>query len=622
MGFRLAFGFLALVSLAAAAQSSAPAPGGCNGTPAYSTCEMVFELNDADAGKMPDPYRMVKLSINFRSPRQHSYVLPAFWDGGRRLVVRFAPTEGGEWDYLVTSNVATWDGKEGNFTAAGSDAKGFIHPAALHHWAYSEKANGLDQGHLWMGVSEPRFAFFDDAQFRAVVDARAGQKFTHLRAPIFGQDSDPALFTGPDVPNVAFFQRLDQRVRYLNQKGLIADLVLVRRPADLLRFFPTKDQLRRFVDYVAGRYASMNVTWQLVEGFEGELDARALLKDFGTDLKQADPYHHPRTAGAAITSAPLLDDGWMDFAAYGSPDDSVGAVEHQLYPVPFVSLSFGREDSGAGKSGANDVDATTFRHRLWNATMDGQSVTYANTGSGSQYTDSPGTKAMSVWWDIMSGTRYWEMEPFFDVDNGRGLALEGVDYLIYIEKPGPLELTVENHSYDVLWINPANGETIRKKFSGVHFTMEPPDREHDWILRVARLSHIEGMNRSFKFESRMDKDEENFLPIALQDVEANTPKVPFAIEQPTGDLSVSKPVQFSAKITRDTRATRFMMWMWTGDASAGAQGYRVLSTSQKGTVQLPSDLTATYPAAMHLRLYGMNANGKVYEVDTGCGLTK
>jgi hypothetical protein len=620
MGFRLAFGLAALASLAGA-QTPAPAPSGCGGTPAYTTCEMAFDLNEPDAAKFPDPYRTVQLSVNFRSPRGHSYVLPAYWDGGRRMMVRFTPIEGGQWDYLVTSNVATWDNQTGSFTAASSDAKGFIHAAALHHWQYSEKANGLDQGHLWMGVSEPRFAFLDDAAFQAVAAARANQKFTHLRFPFLGQQSDPALFQGPDVPNVAFFQRLDQRIHYLNQQGIIADLILVRRPSDLLRYFPTKDQLRRFARYVAGRYAAMDVTWQLVESFEGELDSRALLKEFGADLKEADPYQHPRTAGANITSAPFLDDGWMTFAAYGSADDSVAAVEHQLFPVPFVSLSIGREDSGAGKTGPDDVDAATFRHRLWNATMDGLSVTYANTGTGAKYVDSPGVKAMTVWHDLMAGTRYWEMEPFFDVDNGRALALEGVDYLIYIEKPGPLELSVLNHSYDVFWINPADGESIRKKFSGMHFTMEPPDRSHDWILRVVRLSHLEGMNKSWKFESRVDKDD-NFTPIALQDVEANTPKVPFTIEQPTGDLSVSKPVTFSAKIIHDTRATRFMMWEWTGDASAGAQGYRVLSTKQNGSVQLPADLTATYPATMHLRLYGMNANGKVYEVDTGCGLNQ
>jgi hypothetical protein len=226
---------------------------------------------------------------------------------------------------------------------------------------------------------------------------------------------------------------------------------------------------------------------------------------------------------------------------------------------------------------------------------------------------------MTAWFDIMAGTRFWELEPYFDVDNGRGLTLEGVEYLIYIEKPGPLELVVEKHAYDVFWINPANGESVRKKFNGDHFTGEPPDRAHDWILHVVRLSHMEGMNKSYKFESRETPDGEP-LPITLQEVEANTPKVPFVIEQPTGDLSVSKPVTFSAKITRESRATRSIMWVWTGEAAGEGQGYRVLATTGNGTFPLPADLARNFPATMHLRLYGMNANGKVYEVDTGCGL--
>src|ERR1019366_1434001 len=285
MGFRLAFGILALASAALRAQTAPAAASTCASTPPYSTCEMGFEPGAEGAAAHPNPYATVELTVTFRSPRQHSYALAAYWDGANRLVVRFSPTEVGNWDYLVTSNIATWNQQRGSFSTAPSDSRGFIHPAAMHHWEYTEKANGLDQGHLWMGVSEPRFAFLDDAIFHAVVDARVAQKFTHLRGPILGQGSDPALFIGPDVPNVAFFQGLDQRIRYLNQKGLIADLMLVRRPADLLRYFPTKDQLRRFTRYVAGRYASMNVTWQLVEGFEGELDARALLKEFGADLK-------------------------------------------------------------------------------------------------------------------------------------------------------------------------------------------------------------------------------------------------------------------------------------------------------------------------------------------------
>ena len=44
---------------------------------------------------------------------------------------------------------------------------------------------------------------------------------------------------------------------------------------------------------------------------------------------------------------------------------------------------------------------------LWNATMNGQ---YPAAGSG---------EYMTAWFDFMSGNRYWELEPYFDVDGGR-----------------------------------------------------------------------------------------------------------------------------------------------------------------------------------------------------------
>ena len=98
------------------------------------------------------------------------------------MVVRFSPTESGAWDYHVTSNIAEWNDKTGNFTAAASESPGFIQPANVHHWMYSEKsAAGLYQPHLWMGSTDLLFATLDDAAFRALADARAAQKFTHLR---------------------------------------------------------------------------------------------------------------------------------------------------------------------------------------------------------------------------------------------------------------------------------------------------------------------------------------------------------------------------------------------------------------------------------------------------------
>ena len=114
------------------------------------------------------------------------------------------------------------------------------------------------------------------------------------------------------------------------------------------------------------------------------------------------------------------------------------------------------------------------------------------------------------------------------------------------------------------------------------------------------------MNKSYKFASR---------DIVLQEVESNSPKVPFTIEQPSDDIHVRVPPPYATKLTRETRATRSMMWLWTGEVSADGQGTRVLATGQKGVMRPLSGLAKNYPATMHLRVYGMNANGKVYAID-------
>jgi hypothetical protein len=591
---------LVLAASALAAQSP------CANTAAYSTCEIVFELSEQAAARHPEPYKTVELRAEFRSPRHRTLAIPAYWDGGRKMVVRFAPTEAGDWDYRLSSNVAEFDGKTGSFAAAASASQGFIHPENVHHWAYTERtATGLYQAHLWMGATDLRFAFEDDAAFRATADARAAQKFNHLRGWVMS--ATDAAYQGPDAPDLAVFRRMDERIKYLNSKGITADLMLATDTASLVKMFPAWEQRRRFLRYLVGRYAAMHVTWQGVEYFEDSVDARPLLKELGKVLKELDGYQHPRTSGARVTSAPLLDDGWMDFAAYGTHEDQIGAIEHQLYGVPFVNLDFGREDSGAGKTGANDLDAAAFRKRVWNATMDGQAPTYANTGSGAQYANSPGAKQMSVWFEFFNDTRYWELEPYFDVDGGRALALEDTEYVVYIEKPGPLELVVEKHGYDVYWVNPIDGEVTKSKsFKGDHFTASPPDLSHDWVLHVVREGRMEGMNKSFKFESR---------DIVLQEVESNSPKVPFTVEQPNADFNIRVAPPYAAKLTRESRATRTMMWLWTGEVSADGQGYRVLATGPTGVMRPLTGIAKNFPAIMHLRVYGMNANGKVYAID-------
>ncbi len=595
---------LLLMPLALFGQTPPPGTRACDKTPAYSACEIVFELAAADAAARPNPYATVDLSLELRSPRHRTYAIPGYWDGGTRFAVRVAPTEAGQWDYRINSNIAAWNGQEGSFTASASNSPGFIRPALLHHWAYTEP----NLPHFWMGITEPGFASMDEQAFRAMADARASQKFTHVRGIILVAGALDGV--GPGArPNPSYFQKIDGRVRYLNQKGIVADLVLVERPSALTTMFPDRTQRQRFVRYVAARYSGMNVTWQGASAFEEERDGRAVMKEIGGWLKDADGYAHPRTSGANVTSAPLLDDGWMDFAEYGSgSDDAVGAVEHQLYGVPGVNTGVKR--GGAGKDGA-----AGFRSRLWNAAMNGQYVSCESSAPED-------LQAMTAFYDLFSASRHWELEPYFDVDNGRAVALEDAQYIIYVEKPGHVEALVEKRSYDVQWIDPANGRVVRSKFKGDKFAGDTPDQSHDWVLHLVREGRLESLARSYKFESRIGEEGSRAQPIVLQDVETVAGKVPFDLEAPDGDIPAASPTTYSAKITRQTRATSTRTWLWTAQVTSEPQGYRVVGTSQKGEFRMPPEIAASAPATLLLRLYGMNLNGKVYELTRGLRLTK
>ena len=571
----------------------------CPPTPAYSPCDIVFELSPAEMAAHPAPYRTVELEAEFRSPRFHTFRMPAFWDGGNRMVLRFAPTEAGQWTFRTTSNIARFDGQQDSFSATASDSHGFLHPANVHHWAFVDDI--VRTPHLWMGDTLLALPYVDRALFERIVDARSAQKFNHLRGVVLAEPGHPQRAFSGGVPDTALFRELDSRVLYANSKGMIADLVMAWSAGQWASLLPSWEERRRWVRYLVARYAAMQVTWQLAGSFEDDANGRALLKEVGQDLKTLDPYAHARSTGTSSTSSPLSGDEWMNFLTYGVADDPLGAIEHQLFPAACVNLNLGAEDA--------DVDA--FRHRLWNAAMDGQYPTFATTAAN---LDSPAAKQMAIWYDFFAGTRHWELEPYFELDGGRALALErpeeeemeGIEYVVYIEKPGPIDVLVQRRGYDVEWFNPVNGQRVREKkgFKGDHFTGEPPDRQHDWVLHIFREGHMESMARSYKFESRA---------IVMQEIEQVPQKAPFDVAEPSADsVSIAHPPKFAAKLTRETRATRSMMWLWMGEVASDQRGQRVLGTAAEGAFRIPPNLTSSYPAMLTVRLYGMNAHGKVY----------
>ncbi len=530
-----------------------PAPGqtGCAAPTTWTSCDLAFELMP------PDNPAQAELHAEFRSPRHRTYLLRAFVEG-EKLLIRFAPTEAGAWDYRLTSSLSRLDGKTGQVTASESDSPGFVRVANVHHFATENQ-----QPHLWVASPVDRFAALPRAEFDQIIAQRAQEKFTHLRVTIEAST---------DLREAA------ERIRAINAKGMTADIVLAAIPVDAR-------ERERYVTAIVARFSAFNITWAGVPSFESVLRGRALLKDAGALIKKLDAYEHPRTSMAASTSAALAGDGWQNVLSYGTADANVGGVEHQFYQLPAVNTGI------------------QSQRDLWNATMNGQ---YPASGSGA---------FMKAWTEFMSGSRYWELEPYFDIDGGRALALEGVEYIVYVEKPALVELTVENHSYDVAWMNPATGELIKQKeYKGQHFTGEPPDKSHDWVLRVSRDGRKEGMLKSYKFDSR---------PVPVQEVEQNPQRIPFEITAPAGDeISLSRPAAFAVKIKRDTRGTRSLLVAWTAEVPLDGEGYRVAGTGREGVLAIPRSIANKFPAVVSLRVLLLNANGKAYTLDKVYRLTQ
>jgi len=561
----------------------------CSEASVYMPCELDFELTPEDAARHPNPYESASLRAEFRSPEFKTYLVHAFWRGGRRLTIRFTPTEAGQWTYRLSGNLAAWDGKQGNFTAASSTPPAaFIRRANAHHWQYTEGR----KPHLYMGA--------EDQPGTAVSDW-AARRFTHLAVRVLPDGA----FSGPDRPNAAWFEKLDARVYEIHSAGITVDLLLARTPADLDAIAPSPAQRERLVRYLTGRYAAFNSTWQLVEEWESHPGARERLRDLGSEIKKTDPYGHPISTRARDSSAFLGRDGWLDHAIYGPGRDDLIAVEHQANTVPQVALIDGALPAGE------------FRKRLWNAVMSGA---YPSM-KGAAGPDSPNARTMEAWFRFMSErVRFWDTQPYFDVDGGRAIALPGLktedyelpatEYIIYIEKPGPVKVTTRKHTYDIYWVDPAAGQWRKEKkdWKGELYEASPPDSSRDWVLHLSRDGRKEGMLRSYKFES---------WPVPVQEPERSPQKAPFELSKPAAGetLAAGVPVRFEVVLKRQTGGTRRMTYVLTGEVVQDGEGARYLAAGASGEFAVDPLLMKSASGALAIRLAALNAAGKLYLLD-------
>ena len=557
---------LALCTAISAAQTICPP------TPQYTPCDLIFDT-PSDG-----------LQAEFRSPHLNSGIVKAFSDGPNRWIIRITPAEAGTYAYKLSN------GKEGQFTATPSAKAGWLRGANVHHFALVDDANKLTP-HLWMGAIEPGFASMDLTRWKSLVDARAANHFNHVGITLV----DDTATTDFKTPK--FFQHAEEKIRYANQHDITVDVAFFGPDGLMDRVLPTHDDRQKWFTYGITRLAGFDVTWQGLEAWETYDNARDELKEIAEYLSNLDAYWHTRSTRTNTATGGLADDGWLRYRSYQIGENAVESAEQQVYQYPAVN-NFSQ----------GVTDPETFRHRLWNATMSGQYPAAAIPNEQS-------AAAMKIWYDLMRESRHWELEPFFDLEGGRAIALGGIEYLVYVEKPGPITIHLEDHSYDGAWYNPLNGKFTKiKEVKGTTFTADPPDHSHDWILRISREGTKAGMLKSYKFDSQ---------EIVMQTIEGNPDKVPFEVIEPAADtLSLAAPIQFAVKLKRNEKTFQQMMYEWTGEVTIDNRGYRVIGTGPSGTFTIPANIAIHYPAALHVRVSALNAFGKAYVLDRNYTLNK
>ena len=573
--------FLALSLLLSAIRASgAHLPACSEAAKSFLPCEMNFEWNENDLPSSASAYKDELLNVEFRSPNHITYLVRAYWNGGRSLKVRFSPTQAGQWNYHVTSSIKRFDNQESTFNVADSGLPGFVDVANVRHWWTTNK-----QPHLWLSASAPPLLDIQQSAFEAWLDARKQDGFTHIRATLL------TSATAKSSPNLAYFDTLDDRLLAAAARGFTLDLIIADDAFLRSGALSSWDQRDAIVRYLVARYGTLNETWQGVENYEQVQDSRALLKDLDASLQKYDSYRHPRSTDASGSSSPLLTDGWMNYMIEAVKDPQFGAVEHQFTAQPEIHI-------------IKAQDPDIFRHELWSSTTNGEypSVSYQALQNDAN------VRAIRTWVKVVSDTRHWEFEPYFEVDGARAVGLAEIGYIAYAQKPGIVEITFDKHKYTPVWINPSTGEEmVEKNWRGEVFSRPTPENSHDWILDIEREGHKESMLRSVRFES---------VDAPVQEIESDASKIPFDIVDPAGEeINPKQPVAFRVKLTKTNRATRTMQYVWWGEVVAGGTGARVFAVGSNGSFTVPAELTKESGQTLNLRVQAINANGKAYELD-------
>lgn len=505
--------------------------------PQYHVCDLVLEGPTGHA----NPFLVtLEAELTHESGAPLGSV-PGFYDGEGRWVIRVSPPREGEWRGRTTSDEPALDGVELRLRCTANHDAGVhgtlgLDPAHPRRFAFADGTPfvPLGFGCDWLFAVHQA----DPARFRQLVDLLAERGFNYLVTNVyahtgFAEPTPGWLFAPParyvfegsnEEPdhtrlNVGFFQGLDEVMRHLQSREMVAHLMLQVQNKHVN--WPPRRSAEddRYWRYVVARYQAFgNLVWDVGKesyhlaretgGHEYTLDRMELIRrsDAHGHLVTV---HDPEADSAGRESPP---DEAADFVSDQVHLGDVGEYNREAVrrwrgrARPYMNIEYGYEE------GAEPIrtyrSATT---RPWPTILVWTYAIYLGGGYPCYYytnaawdlvkwePEPPGWRRYRYLADLLASLDINAMSPDNElVRRGLCLAEPGRQYLVFLPEGGDTALDLTDlgaAQADCLWLDAYTGDEARTTVAGGGFAtpLENPLPERaDPCAVVVRPARDEG----------------------------------------------------------------------------------------------------------------------------------
>ncbi|MCI0622351.1 MAG: DUF5060 domain-containing protein [Acidobacteria bacterium] len=511
----------------------------------------VHEIPLTAVGSHKNPYTDVTVTATFNGPGGAVKTVKGFWDGGRAFKVRFTPDRAGAWTYsivasptdagLVDSGTITATapvvGNHGFLRVDAANPYSFVWDDGTRHFmfgqTYYDVMLNVAAGGGWKtavdnsaahGLNKIRLHVYPLQSYGRISPTAPVEETTYPQViPYGGTNASP----NRDQLNIPFWRKLDEYVKYLDSKGVIADLILFNAYVKFgANQWGTQTQDERFVRYALARYGAFhNVIWCVSNEWAASKKPQSYIDTLGSMVRKEDPWI---ARGSFLRALSVHQNTRIDFQFFGSSwpthaiiqygirnketaagDDfqiagrtkyhngdewgNAGIIYNLGHKMPVVNDEFGY----LGDSTPINLTQTQHRWAIWGIAAAGGYISIGDnrrppTGTpeiSGDWLDAPEYDDIQRLVDFFTtkGLEHWKMSSQNSLKTSGTrvyvLAETGRQYLIYATVGGTFSVNVASGTYMARRYNPRTGEdaTLAELTGGGSRSFTLPDA-NDWVV--------------------------------------------------------------------------------------------------------------------------------------------